>query len=462
MWFCINKNGLRPSNSKILSLCILIGGVGGAIAQTNITILKSFIGTPDGGVCCGALTADTNLVLYGTTLIGGASNFGTVFRMNLDGTGYKILHSFDGTNDGSGPYVGVLLASDGNLYGTTIAGGSVSNAGTVFSLKTDRTGFATLHAFGGGTDGKNPEAALIEGSDGMLYGSTWYVNTNTSGTLFKIGKDGTGYSILHTFTGADGIQPVGRLLEGSDGALYGVAGDGGARSAGAIFRVNKDGTAFTNLYFFHSNPNDGVVPMGGLIEGSDHVLYGTCFQGGTGFSGTVFKINEDGTSYQILYAFPEGTETGLERPIGELLEGQNGALYGAASDSSEPYGGGIYKINKDGSGYTTLRMFASGADASTPQCGLFQSTDGVLYGTTEFGGTSDAGCVFALSNSSLPPRLLSLSVYGSSNILQFAATSGLSYDVERSSDLSSWSVLGTIIPPTNYTDLNPLPSGAFY
>ncbi|HXS67591.1 MAG TPA: choice-of-anchor tandem repeat GloVer-containing protein [Candidatus Polarisedimenticolia bacterium] len=423
--------------------------------------MKSFTSAPDGAVPYCTLVAGTNSVLYGTTIIGGTSNLGTVFSMNLDGSGYNALHSFSGPTDGSGPFAGVLLGSDGKLYGTTLAGGSVSNAGTVFTLKTDGTEFAILHAFGGGTDGKNPEGGLIEGSDGMLYGTTYYTDSATAGTVFKIGKDGSGYTILHTFTTPDGNRPNGLLLEGSEGVLYGMAGNGGTHFGGAIFSMNKDGSGFTNLYFFRASASDADLPVAGLIEGSDHMLYGTTYQGGPGLGGTVFRINKNGTSYQILHDF-SSTGNDMERPDGELLEGTDGALYGVADyASASPYAGGIFKINKDGSGYTALRNFAAG-DGVTPKCALLRLANGVLYGTTERGGPRDSGCVFALSDSPLPPRLLSLTVSSNTNVLQLVATSGIGYDVLRSTDLSSWSVLATIVPPTNYSDLNPPAAAAFY
>ena len=198
-----------------------------ATAQTNFTILKSFMSAPDGAVPYGGLAADTNGMLYGTTVAGGLSqsgisNQGTIFAMNQDGSGYVTLKSFDGTNGGF-PYAGLLLSTNGSFYGTTYGGGT-SNFGTVFAINRDGSGFAVLHSFTGSTDGKNPEAGLIEGNDGALYGTTSFADSSTRGTIFKLNKNGSGYSVLHTFTGnPDGQQPEDKLLQGSDGALLRLA-----------------------------------------------------------------------------------------------------------------------------------------------------------------------------------------------------------------------------------------------
>ena len=442
-----------------------------AIAQTNFTILKSFTGAPDGAVPYCSLVCDTNGMFYGTTLVGGISNQGTVFMLSHNGVGYTgagydILKNFFGTN-GIEPFAGLVLGSDGNLYGTTYSGGT-SNLGTVFKINRDDSGFAVLHSFIGGSDGENPEAGLIEGSDGALYGTTYFANSSNRGTVFKINKDGSGYSVLHIFTGypGDGQQPTGRLLQGSDGALYGTTLFGGSYGAGTVFTLNKDGSGYGVLYNFGAS-GDGAGPIAGLIEGSDHALYGTTqLGGGTGYQGTVFKINKDGSGYQILHRFSTTGNDG-QTPNGELMEGSDGALYGGTANGGVNGGGTIYKLNKDGSGYTILRsFFGTGGDGQSPKCALLQLSNGVFYGTTELGSANGAGCVFALSTSPLPPQIVSLSASGASNFLQFAGTSLVQYDVQRSTNLSSWSVLTTLTSQTNgqfnYLDLNPPQPSAFY
>ena len=438
-----------------------------ASAQTNFTMLKSFSGAPDGVTPACTLVDGKDGAFYGTTGAGGTSNFGTVFRLSQDGSGLVITKNFIGT-DGAVPFTGLVLGTDGNLFGTTYGGGT-SNFGTVFGLAKDGSGFAVLHSFLGGTDGKNPAGALIEGSDGALYGATAFGNASTRGTVFKLNKDGTGYSVLHTFTGnPDGQKPACKLLEGSDGALYGTTAFGGTTFGGTVFQLQKDGSSYSILYTFQRTGGDGNDPEAGFVEGSDGVLYGTTAIGGTDNVGTVFKLNKDGSGYAILRSFLS-TGGDAQRPNCDLMEAADGALYGVTGNGgSGGSGGTIYKINKDGSGYAILRSFAgyTTGDGGTPKCTLLQETNGVFYGTTEDGGDSDGGCVFALSSAPLPPRIVSLSISNGSTVVQFRATSAVQYEVQRSADLSSWSVVSTLTSPTNsefsFSEVYSPASAAFY
>ena len=444
-----------------------------ATAQTNFTILKSFTSVPDGNVPYCTLVADTNGLLYGTTSGGGISNQGTIFVIHTNAFGYKntfgymTLASFVGTTNGVAPFAGLVLSTNGGLYGITFSGG-ISNYGTVFTIGRDGSGFAVLHSFTGGTDGENPRAGLIEASDGALYGTTYFANSANRGTIFKLNKDGSGYSVLHTFTGnPDGQQPTCKLLEASDGILYGTTVFGSAHNKGAIFAMNKDGSGYGTLYDFGSITGDGTGPSAGLIEGSDYALYGTAYLGGgTGNNGIVFTINKDGNGYQILHGFSTTNGDG-QRPNGELIEGVDGALYGGTDFGSTGSSGVIYKLNKDSSGYQILRNFSSSnGDAHTPKCALLQLSNGILYGTTEFGAVGGAGCVFTLSAAPLPPRILSLATSGNTNVLQCFATSSVQYDIQRSTNLSDWVTLTTLTSLTNgqlnYTNSSPLPQNTFY
>jgi uncharacterized repeat protein (TIGR03803 family) len=189
---------------RAVSFIIVFGAVPLASSQTNFTLLKSFSGLAEAGT--GALPLagviqGSDGWLYGTTVTGGTNALpvGTVFKLQTDGAGFVLLHHFSGTN-GNGPSASVLEGSDGFLYGTTVSGG-ISNFGTVFKLAKNGSQFALLHEFTGGADSKNPHGAVIEGSDGYLYGTTEFGNSSTRGTIFKLDKSGANYSIIHTFTG---------------------------------------------------------------------------------------------------------------------------------------------------------------------------------------------------------------------------------------------------------------------
>ncbi len=166
---------------------------------------------------------------------------------------YEQLRAFGNTNAmATQPYAPVIEASDGLLYGTTFAGGAAGN-GTVFTIVKDGTGFRVLHSFGiTAGDGLSPYAGLLEGSDGLLYGTTREGGNASLGAIFKMAKDGTGYSVLHSFSGGtgDGANPYAALIEGTDGMLYGVCYNGGASSVGTIFKLNPDGSGYAVVRIF--------------------------------------------------------------------------------------------------------------------------------------------------------------------------------------------------------------------
>src|SRR5262249_24949648 len=196
----------------------------------------------------------------------GTSNFGTVFKVNLDGSGYAILHQFGNSNgDGRSPSEGLMPGSDGALYGTTVSGGAYADRlgnGTVFKLKLDGTGFSVLHSFAGTSAGDSefPAARLLEGSDGALYGTTTgycgrkIAPFSNPGVVFKVSKDGSSYNILASGPG------IGALVQGWDGNLYGtIFCDGGCCGGtySSLFKVSTDGTGYSTVSDFGGAPIAG-------------------------------------------------------------------------------------------------------------------------------------------------------------------------------------------------------------
>jgi uncharacterized repeat protein (TIGR03803 family) len=218
---------------------------------------------------------------YGTTSTGGTGDHGMVFQLSTNGT-LSTLYSFSGGADGGQPRAALVLGSDGNFYGTTYGGGASGN-GTVFQISAKGT-FTTLYSFNGGADGSNPTAGLVQGSDGNLYGTTSLGglirgDSTGYGTIFQISTNGV-HTILYTFTdGADG--PNG-LVKGSDGNFYGTTTYGGAGGAGTVFQLSTNGT-LTTLYFFSGGSYlHGRLPMGELVQGKDGNFYGTTYYAGGG------------------------------------------------------------------------------------------------------------------------------------------------------------------------------------
>ena len=239
--------------------------------------------------------------LYGTTSGGGTSNNGTVFRLTPAGV-LKTLYSFTGGDDGFSPAAGLVQGSDGNFYGTTEDGGSSpgpgapgyvpgeNGYGTVFQVTPTGT-LTVLHQFGY-SDGANPEAALVQGSDGNFYGTTSSGGRGYgAGTVFRITPAGV-LTTLHVFDISDGAIPSASLVQGSDGNLYGTTpGDGGVYYNGTVFEITPAGE-FTTLYTFDTTGSEG--PTAALLQGSDGNLYGTTYgspAGAYGFPvGTIFKL----------------------------------------------------------------------------------------------------------------------------------------------------------------------------
>jgi uncharacterized repeat protein (TIGR03803 family) len=214
------------------------------------------------------------------------------------------------------------------------------------------------------------------------------------GTLFRIHLDGTGFVVLHDFVGgsSDGQRPDSRLVEGSDGCLYGITNMGGSAASGTIFRVNRDGSGYILLHHFGALPGDGLNPAAPLAWGSDGVIYGMTPEGGASGLGIVFRINPDGTNYQILRSFSGGPADGNNPMFAGVVE-KNGILYGTTS-SGGLYGDGVlFALGTNGDGFQILLNFSFEEQAGAAPCGVMYS-EGVLYGTTAFG--RNGGTIYRL------------------------------------------------------------------
>jgi uncharacterized repeat protein (TIGR03803 family) len=300
---------------------------------------------------------------------------------------YHVLHSFTGGVDGGQPYAGLVRDATGNLYGTTVYGGA-SNYGTVF--KVDTTGRETvLHSFTGGVDGAKPESSLVLDGFGNLYGTTTGGGASGYGTVFKLSKTGK-ETVLHSFGGADGATPLAGLIRDSNGNLYGTTYFGGAWGPGTVFKLDRAGKEKV-LYSFTGGA-DGGYPRGPLVRDKAGNLYGTAAFGGNSPYGVVFKIDAAGT-YRVLYRFQGAPDAA--QPEAGLFRDANGNLYGTTT-SGGAYGyGAVFMV--DATGKETVLHSFSGADGQQSHAGLTFNKKGNLYGTTYFGGSSGAGTVFRLT-----------------------------------------------------------------
>jgi uncharacterized repeat protein (TIGR03803 family) len=316
--------------------------------------------------------------IYGTASVGGSKIVGcicgTAFKISPQGALTAV--SFDGT-DGAIPNAGLVLGPDGLLYGTTSSSGGSGN-GEVFSLNPKTRAITVLHSFAG-SDGANPDAPLTLGPGGKYYGTTFVGGSTNNGTVFSITRSGT-FTSLHSFSGADGANPIAGLTVGFDGALYGVTDQGGngGSGRGTIFRITASGT-LTTLYVFDGT--NGANPFGTLLLAADGNMYGTT--AGDITFGTVFQLTPAGV-VTILHGFD-----GNDLPSAGLVQATDGKLYGTTFFGGGFGNGVIFSITTTGT-FATLYSFpnSDGVDGQNP-FGLMQHTNGKLYGVTNQGGTSN-------------------------------------------------------------------------
>lgn len=253
----------------------------------NFAVAYSFTAGSDGaGPYAGLLRAADGSV-YGTTSGAGDYGAGTVFKLAVDGT-FSVVYAFTGGADGGYPYSSLVQGADGRLYGTTYGGGA-TGYGTIFRLGADGT-VATLYAFTGGSDGADPYGAVAIAADASLYGTAAQGGDYGQGTVFKLAPEGT-IAVLHPFVGdaSDGGYPVAGLAQAPDGSYYGATFFGGMQNVGTIFHVAPDGT-YAVVYTF-TGAEDGGYPYAAMTQGADGNMYGTASYGGAQGVGTAFQLS---------------------------------------------------------------------------------------------------------------------------------------------------------------------------
>jgi uncharacterized repeat protein (TIGR03803 family) len=313
---------------------------------TGFTVLKAFSGGADGGSPYAGLMASGE-TLYGTASSGGASFRGAVFAIKTNGTGFNVPHSFTTTSgplstnaDGAGPEGGLVLSGD-TLYGVARVGGNFG-AGTVFSLKTNGTAFTTLHHFPEilgvsetNSQGAQPVSSLVI-TGNTLYGVAIIGGNLGYGTVFTLKTNGTGFETLRQFNGTDGLFPRALILSGN--ILYGTTTE-------TLFAMNTNGTGFTNLASFVA-PGRGFPDKPIALSGDR--IYGSTYRGGTADEGTIYSVRTNGTGFVMLHQFPptsglDSTNSLGARPHGLSLFGN--ALYGATEGGGTWGYGTVFRVS---------------------------------------------------------------------------------------------------------------------
>ncbi|QAU25381.1 hypothetical protein EO087_04375 [Dyella sp. M7H15-1] len=318
-------------------------------------------------------------------------------------------------DEGYYPEAGLIQGKDGNIYGTTRYGG-VHDKGTVFKVTPDGT-VTVLHSFGdSANDGANPQAGMVLGSDGNFYGTTRFGGDYNNGTMFMVAlqPDGTvketvAYSFAYAFTGA---YPRTGVIQGKDGNFYGTTYSTGQGFMGAVFRMlrSQPGDFFFVQHEYPFQGPDGANPRASLIQGKDGNFYGTTRSGGVYGKGVAFKIevNSDGSLKEtVLHSFSGGSD-GAD-PRAGLIQGEDGYFYGTTYSGGVNGNGTVFQVKPNG--VEVLHAFGGSDDGANPLGDLIQGSDGNFYGTTHSGGTHQIGTVFKVTPSGTETVLYS---FGSS------------------------------------------------
>jgi uncharacterized repeat protein (TIGR03803 family) len=304
------------------------------------------------------------------------------------GAGVSVinLHSFDVFFNGEAPSGSLVQGPNGLFYGTTFEGGS-ANAGVIFDVSSNGA-VNTLYTFTNGVDGAFPQAGLFLASDGNFYGTTVQGGTNGTGALFRMTPAGV-FNSIYSFTALaksqqnqDGAYPGASLMQVSDGYLYGTASVGGTNGSGTLFRISLGGS-FQVVYAFSAlnasgENNEGSQPEAALIQGSDTNLYGTAYGGGSNGFGTVFSYNVVQGQISSVYSFKNAADGA--NPLAALVQARDGYFYGTASQGGSETNGTLFKISGKGV-FTSLHSFSGETEGANPLAPLVQGTNGSFYGT---------------------------------------------------------------------------------
>jgi uncharacterized repeat protein (TIGR03803 family) len=366
--------------------------------------------------------------IYGVTRDGGSKGGGTLYRIDRSGGGYTVLHDFGtgSTNlfNPAGPVVG---DGSGNLFGTALGGGE-SGLGGVYGIGTNGMGFRVVRSFTTTVgDGQQPSGSLLIGGDGALYGTTRLGGSSSTGAVYRLTVDGLQFRVLHSFIDAvnDGAGPRNGVVD-SGNDLFGVTPYGGSTDWGTIFRTDRfRGTNYSILHHFGATATDGLDPSGGLLKASDGRLYGVTRVGGASGFGTVFRYDPSNSGYTVLLSITNAATQGYQ-PVGRLVEGADGLLYGAMSAGGSFSVGTLYRLAKDGSGLTSLYHFGVPGEGRLPVAGLAVGGDSV-FGTTFAGGEANLGTLFQFIAPPPAPTIVAdplsaITAPGQSLILSVSAT----------------------------------------
>jgi uncharacterized repeat protein (TIGR03803 family) len=393
---------MTKKTAVLLAIFVLVAT--GAWAGTE-TVIWNFGGiSADGSSPFNDLATDGAGNLYGETILGGTYGVGVVFKLSPNGHGgydETLLYEFSGGSDGSNPYGALVFDGQGNLYGTTYGGGAYGY-GAVFELLPNGTFLeeTVIYSFGGtGSDGSTPLAGVVFDGQGNLYGTTSAGGTYGNGTVFELSPSGGSWTetILHSFNSVDGCLPYGPVMVNAAGNLFGTTSACGTYNGGTAFKLVRTPAGWEEgvLHNFGA-PGDGGGPTGvKLISDGSGNLYGTTPRARTDFGEVWELVYSQATktySYEILHAFNVPGD-GSEVRSGVAMD-RLGNLYGVTrfGGAYSITGGTVYRLTRSGNGwnYGIDYSFTGGTDGGEP-AGNLLIHNMHIYGMTTQGGTYGGG-----------------------------------------------------------------------
>lgn len=355
---------------------------------TIYTIKKEFGYTDGAGLMCN-LIETSNGILCGMSNAGGTSNLGTIFQYDILLDNLITQFSFSAA-DGKLPFGSLIKATNGKLYAMTNEGGEL-NVGVLFQFDPLTSNYIKKLDFQKSLNGKSPNGSLVRASNGLLYGVTEEGGLNNLGVLFQYDQVNHVYTKLIDFAYTLGSNPNGSLIQATDGMLYGSCYNGSV-SYGTIFQFNPYTYSLTTIYAFAAS-SFGQNPRGALVQASNGLFYGTTSYGGWYSKGTIFEFDPLSGIYNDKYNFidPVGRAA-----IGSLIEAADGNLYGVTALGGALDQGTLFQYNYVNDVFTKKIDFSNSSAGRRPggNASLMQATDGMLYGTTNYGGSYGYGILY--------------------------------------------------------------------
>jgi uncharacterized repeat protein (TIGR03803 family) len=357
-------------------------------SEGNFDLIKAMSYTSDGANSVSNLTLLDDGSFVGTCRTGGTSDFGTIFNINVEGFLDK-LHDFSLPLEGSMP--NGQIQTNNEFFGVTETGG-ITNDGIFYNLQLDGTKIK-LHDFVRATDGQNPNEDIVEGSDGLFFGTTRFGGENEAGTFYSMTSNGDITVIHHFAGGVEGEFPFSGVVAHANGNFYGTTASGGNNQDGIFYKIDAEGN-FEKLHDFLGFI-DGSGPQGRLVEGNDGFIYGVTNQGGNFSGGTLFRFDPSTEAVTVVRQFQTFIDGG--NPVGGLMAHSDGSIYGTTTEDGFQEGT-LFKFNPANSIFQVLHSFDPFLDGFFPLGGLAEDENGVVYGFNSEGGAFNAGTAFKYSD----------------------------------------------------------------